>query len=128
MWPHAIAARSSLCAHGPSTVVGLRTHTVAAVAAVDPDPTARQAAVGPFVTEIDGYRVLVSTLCVLAPLAGLLGTVSGMIVTFDGLATGSMYSRGGGIACVHPVDLVKRRGACRRQPPPKAQGPVAPGR
>jgi biopolymer transport protein ExbB len=54
--------------------------------------------VGPFTTELDSYRVLISTLCVLAPLAGLLGTVSGMIVTFDGLATGSMYSRGGGIA------------------------------
>lgn len=77
---------------------GLLGRAVAAVAAADPHPTARRVAVGPFATELDSYRVLISTLCVLAPLAGLLGTVSGMIVTFDGLATGSMYSRGGGIA------------------------------
>ncbi|MCB9765531.1 MAG: MotA/TolQ/ExbB proton channel family protein [Alphaproteobacteria bacterium] len=43
-------------------------------------------------------RILVRTLVAVAPLAGLLGTVTGMIETFDSLATMALFSRSGGIA------------------------------
>ena len=41
---------------------------------------------------------LIHTLVAVAPLLGLLGTVSGMMVTFDGLSTMSLFSQQGGIA------------------------------
>lgn len=41
---------------------------------------------------------LINALITAAPLLGLLGTVSGMILTFDGLADMSMFGKGGGIA------------------------------
>ncbi len=43
-------------------------------------------------------RQLVRTLVVLAPLAGLLGTVTGMIETFRSLADMALFTQGGGIA------------------------------
>ena len=43
-------------------------------------------------------RTLVKTICIVAPLAGLLGTVTGMIETFDSLAEMSLFSQSGGIA------------------------------
>ncbi|MCA9539786.1 MAG: MotA/TolQ/ExbB proton channel family protein [Myxococcales bacterium] len=45
-----------------------------------------------------GYRPLVSGLVMTAPLAGLLGTVSGMIETFDGLGDGALFAATGGVA------------------------------
>lgn len=44
------------------------------------------------------YKVLVKVIVVTAPLAGLLGTVIGMIETFDSLASMSLFSQTGGIA------------------------------
>ena len=44
------------------------------------------------------HRALVSVVVLLAPLAGLLGTVGGMIETFDSLATMSLFTQSGGIA------------------------------
>jgi len=44
------------------------------------------------------YSILVKTIVVLAPLVGLLGTVMGMIETFDALQTGSMFSQGASIS------------------------------
>ena len=43
-------------------------------------------------------RVLVRSLVVVAPLTGLLGTVSGMIETFDALAEMALFTQSGGIA------------------------------
>jgi len=42
--------------------------------------------------------VLVKTIVLVAPLLGLLGTVSGMIETFDALGDMSLFSQSGGIA------------------------------
>ena len=42
--------------------------------------------------------LLSSPLVAIAPLAGLLGTVTGMIETFDALGDMSLYSQSGGIA------------------------------
>jgi biopolymer transport protein ExbB/TolQ len=41
---------------------------------------------------------LIRTLVAVAPLLGLLGTVSGMMVTFDGISNMSFFSQQGGIA------------------------------
>jgi len=44
------------------------------------------------------YRVLVKSLVAIAPLLGLLGTVDGMIETFDSLGEMALFSASGGIA------------------------------
>jgi biopolymer transport protein ExbB len=44
------------------------------------------------------YKILIKVIVVVAPLAGLLGTVIGMIETFDSLASMSLFSQSGGIA------------------------------
>ncbi len=44
------------------------------------------------------YSKMVMTLVAIAPLIGLLGTVVGMIETFDSLASASLFSQSGGIA------------------------------
>jgi biopolymer transport protein ExbB len=48
--------------------------------------------------EISRYSVLVKTIVIVAPLAGLLGTVIGMIETFDSLGSMQLFSQSGGIA------------------------------
>lgn len=48
--------------------------------------------------DINRYRVLITTIVLVAPLLGLLGTVSGMIETFDSLGDMSLFSQSGGIA------------------------------
>ncbi|MAV90037.1 MAG: hypothetical protein CL676_01360 [Bdellovibrionaceae bacterium] len=49
-------------------------------------------------TELNQYQRLIFTLVSVAPLLGLLGTVVGMIETFDSLGDGALHSQGGGIA------------------------------
>ncbi len=44
------------------------------------------------------FRVLVRSVVIVAPLAGLLGTVAGMIETFDGLGQGALFAATGGVA------------------------------
>ncbi|KAA9129856.1 MotA/TolQ/ExbB proton channel family protein [Marinihelvus fidelis] len=48
--------------------------------------------------DIKRYDVLIKTIVMVAPLLGLLGTVIGMIETFDSLGDMSLYSQSGGIA------------------------------
>ena len=48
--------------------------------------------------QLSSGRVFIRTLVVLAPLAGLLGTVTGMIETFRSLADMALFTQGGGIA------------------------------
>jgi biopolymer transport protein ExbB len=51
-----------------------------------------------FTGEVSRYRVLARAIVNVAPLAGLLGTVTGMIEMFDSLAEQTFYSQSGGIA------------------------------
>lgn len=48
--------------------------------------------------ELRRGRVVVQTVVAIAPLAGLLGTVTGMIETFDSLADAALFTQSGGIA------------------------------
>lgn len=43
-------------------------------------------------------RMLIRSIVVVAPLAGLLGTVAGMIETFDALGDSALFAQSGGIA------------------------------
>ncbi|MDP3302201.1 MAG: MotA/TolQ/ExbB proton channel family protein [Sulfuricurvum sp.] len=52
----------------------------------------------PYYMEIGKYSILIRTIALLAPLVGLLGTVTGMIETFDALQTSSMYSQSNSIS------------------------------
>lgn len=51
-----------------------------------------------YLGEINRYSILVRTIVMLAPLMGLLGTVSGMIEMFDSLGESTFFSQSGGIA------------------------------
>ncbi|WP_457747208.1 MotA/TolQ/ExbB proton channel family protein [Sulfurimonas sp.] len=55
-------------------------------------------AIFPYAIESAKYATLVKTIVMLAPLIGLLGTVMGMIETFDALQSSSMFSQGDSIA------------------------------
>lgn len=55
-------------------------------------------ALWPHLRDIRKYAVLVKTIVVLAPLIGLLGTVIGMIETFDALQNSAMFSQGDSIS------------------------------
>jgi len=48
--------------------------------------------------ELARFNVLITTIVLTAPLLGLLGTVIGMIETFDSLGDMSLFSQSGGIA------------------------------
>jgi biopolymer transport protein ExbB len=52
----------------------------------------------PYYQQLKRGRYTISAIVVIAPLVGLLGTVSGMIETFDSLGDMSLYSQSGGIA------------------------------
>jgi len=48
--------------------------------------------------DLNKYAVIIRAIVAVAPLTGLLGTVSGMIETFDALGDMSLFSQSGGIA------------------------------
>lgn len=56
------------------------------------------AALGPLRAELDEGKQLVRATVTVAPLLGLLGTVMGMIETFQSLAEMALYTQGGGVA------------------------------
>ncbi len=53
---------------------------------------------GPLDKDLSRYGRLITVICAAAPLTGLLGTVTGMIETFNSLGSMSLYSQSGGIA------------------------------
>ncbi len=55
-------------------------------------------AFGSIETELSRYQVLVKIIVSITPLLGLLGTVGGMIETFDSLTDMELFSQTGGIA------------------------------
>jgi biopolymer transport protein ExbB len=52
----------------------------------------------PIRRSLNKHRVLVKSVVIIAPLAGLLGTVSGMIETFDSLGDRTLFAASGGVA------------------------------
>jgi len=61
------------------------------------DPDKAMELILPLREGLDRHRALVKAVTLVAPLAGLLGTVTGMIETFDSLGSMTMFRRGGGI-------------------------------
>jgi len=55
-------------------------------------------AMSPYMMQTGTYATLVKTIVILAPLVGLLGTVIGMIETFDALQSSAMFSQGNSIS------------------------------
>ena len=51
-----------------------------------------------FQASIQSHRTMIQTLIAIAPLLGLLGTVTGMMETFRGLGDASLFSQTGGVA------------------------------
>jgi len=62
-----------------------------------PRPFEVQAALGPMRERLGNLRALVNALVALAPMAGLLGTVGGMMVMFDSIGDSTFASQTGGI-------------------------------
>lgn len=58
----------------------------------------RRVVVQPLLDGLDRHSALIRSLTGLAPLVGLLGTVTGMIETFDSLTSMSLFRSSGGIA------------------------------
>ena len=54
--------------------------------------------IAPYEEKINTFSTLIRTIVVIAPLAGLLGTVSGMIEMFDSLGDQTFYSQSGGVS------------------------------
>lgn len=52
----------------------------------------------PFERQTKRYRALITSIVATAPVLGLLGTVTGMIETFDALGNMTLFSQSGGIA------------------------------
>lgn len=103
-----LAHRAALQAGRPLPASGVVGVAVARVARLRPrrdDPRARKslrvrlrAELADLEADMARGARLVKSVVVLAPLLGLLGTVSGMIETFDSLAEMALYSQGGGVA------------------------------
>jgi biopolymer transport protein ExbB len=55
-------------------------------------------ALGDYVDQMRRFSTLAKAIVMVAPLAGLLGTVAGMIETFEALGDMSLFSQSGGIA------------------------------
>jgi biopolymer transport protein ExbB len=63
-------------------------------------------AFGDLENEMSRFKAVVAAIVAVAPLTGLLGTVTGMIETFDSLASMSLFSQSGGIAGGISVALI----------------------
>lgn len=57
-----------------------------------------EAAFTPMRRDLSKGRMVIRSIVVVAPLAGLLGTVAGMIETFDALGDNALFAQSGGIA------------------------------
>jgi len=85
--------------HGrPAGVIGTAVHRVVALQASQRTPSRVREVLADLYDDLDRHAVLVASLAATAPLVGLLGTVTGMIETFDSLTTMSLHRSGGGVA------------------------------
>ena len=81
-----------------SGVVGSALSAVLAVPSTERTPGRVEEVLGPVREAAERHRILIVTIATIAPLIGLLGTVTGMIETFDALTTLSLHRSTGGVA------------------------------
>ena len=89
------------CARGelrPRGVIGTAVHRVLATPPANRSRGRVREVLVDLYDEVGRHAVLVASLAATAPLVGLLGTVTGMIETFDALTTMSLHRSGGGVA------------------------------
>jgi biopolymer transport protein ExbB len=79
-------------------VLGTAVARVAALPASLRTPHRVREALADLYDQLGRHAVLVASLAAMAPLVGLLGTVTGMIETFDSLTTMSLHRSSGGVA------------------------------
>ena len=65
---------------------------------VSADRSHRREALAPVYADVARHRALILGIGIIAPLLGLLGTVGGMIETFDALTSMSLFRGSGGVA------------------------------
>lgn len=82
----------------PRGIVATAVARVGALSAPDRTDGRIREATADLFEALERHRVLITSLAATAPLIGLLGTVAGMIETFDSLTTMSLHSSSGGIA------------------------------
>lgn len=91
---------SALWTHGDSNkgVIGAASATLKRLPASLRNAEHIEVTLVPFFNQVDQGRALVKALVVAAPLLGLLGTVTGMIETFDSMAEMALFRQSGGVA------------------------------
>ncbi|MEC8381727.1 MAG: MotA/TolQ/ExbB proton channel family protein [Myxococcota bacterium] len=72
--------------------------SLAAKLRAQPGNIHREAILHGVLSELDHGRALIVAMIAVAPLLGLLGTVGGMIETFEGLGQQQLYTQSGGVA------------------------------
>ena len=86
---------------GDAPTTGVLGQSFRNIASVPPRERSRdriREVLAPLRDQVARHQMLIITIATLAPLMGLLGTVTGMIETFDSLTNMSMHSSTGGIA------------------------------
>ena len=85
--------------HTPADgVLGQSLRSIAEVPIAERSRDRLREVLAPVRDQVARHQMLIVTIATLAPLMGLLGTVTGMIETFDSLTSMSMHSSTGGIA------------------------------
>ena len=85
--------------HTPADgVLGQSLRNIAEVPIAERSRDRLREVLAPIRDQVARHQMLIVTIATLAPLMGLLGTVTGMIETFDSLTSMSMHSSTGGIA------------------------------
>lgn len=95
---YSAAVRATLLRPGPRGILA-EARARAAVLRGQPQAARRlRAALVDLRQDLGRGATLLHTICLVAPLLGLLGTVGGMVETFDSLAEMQLFRQGGGVA------------------------------
>lgn len=89
-WLHVRDLKKRLHGSGPKSLLNLLRE--------NPSATSREATLYSVLQVLDHDKKLIAAMITVAPLLGLLGTVGGMIETFEGLGQQELFTQSGGVA------------------------------